>query len=179
MQLVYERQMHNGLSVLGNYTYSKCLTNQMVFGGTLPLYRAEWLPGFGIGRDYQVCSTDAKHVTHVSGTYQLPIGRGKMLFQQANSVAQAMVGRWAVNFIYTHESGQPFTIPCPVATSAFFGCNANVLPGQNLYPALHNQQQWLNPAAFAKIAKPAVTGQTDFSFLGGEAGQARRTASAM
>jgi hypothetical protein len=172
LQLVYERQMHAGFSMLANYTYSKCLTDQLVFGGTLPLYRAEWLPGFGIGRDYQVCATDATHVTHISGTYQLPVGQGKMLFQQANGVAQAVIGGWALNFIYTHESGQPFTIPCPVATSAFFGCNANVLPGQNIYAGPHNQQQWLNPAAFAN-PRPAVTGQTDFSFLGGEAGQAR------
>jgi hypothetical protein len=172
LQLVYARQMNDGLSLLANYTYSKCLTNQMVFGGTLPLYRAEWLPGFGIGPDYQLCATDATQVTHVSGTYELPVGQGRRFFSGSHGFLQGVIGGWMVNFIFTHESGQPFTIKCPVATTAFFGCNANLVPGQNIYAGPHNQHQWLNPTAFAN-PPVAVAGETSFAVLGGRAGQAR------
>jgi hypothetical protein len=172
LQVVYARQMHYGLSALANYTYSKCLTNQLVFGGTLPLYRAEWLPGAGIRQDYQICPTDVRQVTHISGTYELPVGRGRQFMSGGNRWAQAFLGGWAVNGIFTHETGQPFTIKCPVATSAFFGCNANVLPGANVYAGPHNQKQWLNPAAFANPAI-ATTGQSSLAFLGGQAGQVR------
>jgi hypothetical protein len=164
--------MTHGLSVLANYTYSRCLTNQIVFGGTLPLYRAEYLPGFGIGQDYQLCQTDSTHVFHGSGTYEVPLGHGRQFLSGVNSWVDTAIGGWAFNYIFTHQSGQPFTLSCPVATSAFFGCYANVQPGANIYAGPHDQQQWLNPAAFVNppIASAA---QTSFAVLGGRGMQAR------
>jgi hypothetical protein len=72
----------------------------------------------------------------------------------------------------TEQGGQPFTIGCPVSTNAFFGCNANVVPGQNIYAGPHNQNQWLNPSAFATPPMATAASATVAS-LGGEAMQAR------
>jgi hypothetical protein len=161
------------LTLLANYTWSKCLTDQHTQAGQNQQYRAEWLPGFGITRDYALCDTDATNVFHLSGSWQLPVGRGKMLLSDANRAVDAFLGGWAINFIYGYQSGQPFTINCPVTTAAGFGCFANVVQGQNIYAGPHNYKQWLNPAAFAQ--PPAVTsiGQTDYSPLGGSGQQAR------
>jgi hypothetical protein len=172
MQLVYNRRLSHGLQVLANYTFAKCLTDQIVFGGTLPLYRAEYLPGFGVGADYQLCPTDVAQVVHASGMYELPVGKGRQFIAGANPLVQALVGGWAFNFIFTHQTGQPFTVPCPTKTTAFFGCNANLVPGVNKYAGPHNQQQWLNPAAFANPPIASAT-QTSFAVLGGEGEQAR------
>ena len=172
LQAVYTRQMTHGLSVLANYTYSRCTTDQIVFGGTLPLYRAEWLPGFGIAGDDQLCPTDTTHVIHASGTYELPVGQGRQFLGDANRLLNTALGVWAFNYIFTHQSGQPFTIPCPVSTTAFFGCNANVVPGANMYAGPHNQQQWLNPAAFANPPVATAT-ESSFAVLGGQGEQAR------
>ena len=172
LQLSYARRMASGLSVLANYTFAKCLTDQMVFGGTLPLYRAEWLPGFGINADYRLCPTDVAQVVHVSGTYELPVGRGRTFLSGSNRVVDGFLGGWALNYIFTHETGQPVTIGCPTPTTAFFGCDANLVPGVNKYAGLHNQQQWLNPAAFSQPPVASAT-QTSFAVLGGEATQAR------
>jgi hypothetical protein len=91
---------------------------------------------------------------------------------KVNKATDLVLGGWIINFIYTYQTGQPVTVTCPTATSAF-GCFAKVVPGANIYGGLHNYTQWLNPAAFA--APPAATtiGQTDYSPLGGSPQQAR------
>src|SRR5271170_6964479 len=173
LQTTYEHQSRYGLTVLANYTWSKCLTDQHTQAGQNQQYRAEWLPGFGITRDYALCDTDATNVFHLSGSWQLPVGRGKMLLSDANRVVDAFLGGWAVNGIYAYQSGQPFTINCPVTTAAGLGCFANVVPGQGLYAGPHNHTQWLNPNAFAQPALATAIGQTDYSVLGGGGQQAR------
>jgi hypothetical protein len=173
LQTTYEHQFGGGLSLLANYTYSKCLTNQHTQASQNQQYRAEWLPGFGIGADYALCDTDATHLTHVSGSYQLPVGRGQKILSNANKLVDAFLGGWAVNFIYSYQSGQPFTINCPVSTTSNFGCFANTVSGQDMYAGPHNQTQWLNPAAFSQPALATAIGQTDYSVLGGRGQQAR------
>ena len=78
-QFTYERQLSHGLSLLANYTYSRCLSDQYTIVTQTPGYRAEWLPGFGINADYGLCETDASNVVHLSGTFDLPFGRGRAL----------------------------------------------------------------------------------------------------
>jgi len=173
MQATYEHELSYGLTLLANYTWSKCMSDQHTQASQNQQYRAEWLPGFGIAADYALCDTDATDVFHLSGSWQLPIGRGRTLLSSANRAVDAVVGGWAVNFIYGYQSGQPFTINCPVTTSAGFGCFAPVVQGQNLYAGPHNYKQWLNPAAFAQPAAATTIGQTDYSVLGGSGQQAR------
>jgi hypothetical protein len=173
LQAVYTRELASGLSVLANFTYSKCFSDAAQFQTGFGGYRAEWLPGFGIKGDNQLCLSDSTKVLHASGQYNLPVGRGERILGTSNKTEDAFIGGWAVNFVITHQSGQPFTIGCPIATTAFFGCNANVVPGQDLYAGPHNQSQWLNPKAFANPPVATQVGQAGYSVLGGQAGQAR------
>jgi len=172
LQSTYEHQMNYGLYLLANYTYSKCMSDQHTQADTNQQYRAQWLPNFGIKGDYALCDADATHLVHVAGSYNLPFGRGRALFATMNRVEDALLGGWVVNGFYTHESGQPFTVTCPVSTTADFGCFAD-LTGQNLYAGPHNAAQWLNPAAFAEPPAATTIGQTDYSPLGGGQEQAR------
>lgn len=172
LQATVEHQMSAGLYLLGNYTWSKCMSNQHTQADTNQQYRAEWLPGFGIRRDYALCDADATDLVHIAGTYNLPFGRGRSYGAGMNRAENAFLGGWIVNFFYTHESGQPFTINCPTATTADFSCFAD-LTGQSLYAGPHNVTQWLNPAAFAEPPAATTTGQTDYAPLGGEQEQAR------
>jgi len=173
LQATYEHQMSAGLYLLANYTWSKCMSNQHTQASQNQQYRAEWLPGFGIGREYALCDTDATHLVHVSGSYNLPFGRGRSFLSNANKVEDAILGGWIVNFIYSHQTGQPFTISCPVSTTSDFGCFANVVKGESLYAGPHNPTQWLNPKAFAQPAAATQIGQPDYSPLGGGQQQAR------
>jgi hypothetical protein len=173
LQTTYEHQFGGGLSLLANYTFSKCLTDQHTQASQNQQYRAEWLAGFGIAADRALCDTDATHLMHVSGSYELPIGNGKKFLSNTSKVVNAILGGWAVNFIYSYQSGQPFTINCPVSTTANFGCFANVVSGQDMYAGPHNYTQWLNPAAFSQPALATAIGQSDYSVLGGGGQQAR------
>ena len=172
-QLTYEHQVSHGLTMLGNYTFSKCMSDQKTQAKATPNYRAQWLPGFGIAGDYGLCDVDAAHVVHVSGTYALPIGHQRAYLANTNGFVDAIIGGWSANFIYSYQSGQPFTIGCPIATTTGLGCNANVVPGADIYAGPHNRTQWLNPNAFANPAKAVSVGQTDYSVLGGSPQQAR------
>ena len=67
-----------------------------------------------------------------------PFGHGRAFMANANRAADALLGGWMINGFYTLQSGQPFTVNCPVATTADFGCFANVVPGQGLYTGGHN-----------------------------------------
>lgn len=174
LQAVYQHELSAGLSLLANYTFSKCMTSERAAEGqNLPSYRAEWLPGFGEKADYTLCATDSKHVIHSSGTYILPVGRGKSLLGNENWIADLFVGGWTTNFIYSLQTGQPGTIGCPIGTTANFGCFANTVKGQNLNAGPHNASQWLNPAAFANPPKAISIGQTDIAPLGGKPNQFR------
>jgi hypothetical protein len=173
LQTTYEHQTSYGLYMLGNYTYSKCMSDQHTQAGQNQQYRAEWLPGFGITRDYALCDTDAANLVHLAGIYKLPFGSGRAFMGNASRGVNAIVGGWSVNAIYSHQSGQPFTITCPVATTSDYGCFAFTVPGQNMYAGPHNFMQWLNPAAFAQPPLATTIGQTDYSPLGGSQEQAR------
>jgi hypothetical protein len=172
LQVTYQRQMSAGLSLLGNYTYSKCMSDQHTQASQNQQYRAQWLPGFGIQKDYGLCDTDATHLVHISGSYDLPFGRGRRFLGGASRATDAVLGGWAVNFIYTYQGGQPFTVTCPVATSEF-GCFADVVPSVDMYAGPHNKTQWLNPAAFAEPPAATTIGETNFAVLGGGPQQAR------
>ncbi len=173
MQFTYEHQLSYGLTLLGNYTYSKCFSNQRTQGTATNAYRAEWLPNFGISGDYGLCDTDATNVVHISGSYALPVGRGRQYFSGSSRLVDAFIGGWSVNYIYTFQSGQPLTINCATATTSDFGCFAPTVAGQNIYAGPHNPTQWLNPLAFSQPAKATEIGQTDYSVLGGGPQQAR------
>jgi hypothetical protein len=174
MQVVYQHQLSRGLSALANYTYAQCMTSERAAEGQggMPGYRAEWLPGFGERADYALCATDATQVIHGSGTYNLPFGRNRA-FSTDNRIADLLIGGWVTNFIYSLQTGQPFTVGCPNQTTANFGCFAPMVKGQNPYAGPHNATQWLNPAAFGLAPVATSIGQTDFSPLGGPPMQVR------
>lgn len=168
LQAVFQHQFRDGLAVLANYTYAKCMADEAGKTGLSNGYRALWLPGFGMQADYALCNADATHLVHVAGQYELPIGKGKVVLRNSGKLANALLGGWQVNYIFTYQGGQPFNMSCPTGTTSDFGCDALWLPGLDPYGGPHNQNQWLNPAAFAQPAAATQIGQTDYSVLGGQ-----------
>ena len=173
MQINYERRFSGGLSILADHTWSQCRTDARDrLNSNIGGYRAPGLPGFGIQGDYSLCEFDVRQIVHFSGLYQLPVGRGKTLLQDSGRIVNTALGGWRMSWILTLQGGQPFTIGCNPSTSASFGCNALLVPGQNIYGGSHNVNQWLNPAAFHNPPAATAIGQSDFSPLGGAPTQA-------
>jgi hypothetical protein len=174
-QLSVERRFSqvSGLQFLAGYTYSKNRgdAHDLLNGGGDQGYRAPYLPNFGIQGDYGLVNFDIRNNFVLSGTYELPFGKGKHWGSSASGAENAILGGWSTNWILTLQDGQPMTIPCATGTSSGIGCYA-LLTGRSVTAGPHNVNQWLNPAAFATPVTTATIGQTDYAPLGGAASQA-------
>jgi len=168
LQVNYERRVSQGLSILGNFTWSSCLSDAVdVLNQTaLTGYRAAFLPRFGMHGDFGHCDFDINKVVHFSGIYELPFGHERHFLGNSGRVLNAVVGGWNTNWILTLQGGQPGTVPCTIPTTTGFGCDALKVAGKNMYAGQHNQNQWMNPAAFATPPVATTIGQQDYSPLG-------------
>ena len=168
LQLNYERRFSAGLSVLANFTWSKCRTDaQDVLNGTAIGERAARLPGFGLRGDYGLCDFDISKVFHLSGNYELPFGHGHRFLGNSKGVADAVIGGWSTNWILTLQDGQPWTVGCVISTTSDYGCDALLVPGQSITSGPHNVNQWINPAAFQSPPVATTIGQSNYAPLGG------------
>ena len=175
LQANYERRVGHGLSVLGNFTWASCMNDatDVLNPTALFIYRAPFLPHFGIHGDFSRCDFDINKVVHFSGMYELPFGKGRHFLGGSSGVLNAILGGWDTNWILTLEDGQPGTVPCAISTTSGFGCYALTVPGVDLYAGKHNQDQWMNPGAFQTPPVATTIGQTDYSPLGGAPAQFR------
>jgi hypothetical protein len=154
--------------VLANFTWSKCRTDaQDVLNNTAVTSRAPLLTGFGLQGDYGLCDFDIPKVVHVSGTYELPFGRGRQFLSGSKGVVEAFLGGWSTNWILTLQDGMPGTVPCVISTTSGFGCNALLVPGESITAGPHDVNQWLNAAAFASPPVATAIGQSNYAPLGG------------
>lgn len=167
LQATIEHQYSHGLSILGNFTWQKTLTDARdPLENDIGSYRAAQLAGFGIRGDRGRADFDVKRVLHVSGLYEIPYGSNRGFGADAPRLLQAVLGDWDLSANLVLEDGNPFTVGCATATSASYGCNAVLVPGQNPY-AHSSVSHFLNAAAFATPAPATSIGQTDLTPLGG------------
>ena len=105
LQAVLQKRISNGLQGQVAYTWSHCLTNNSGYYGTWgdatqataqdPYYQNLYNPH----ADYASCYYDSRNILSAYATYDLPIGRDKMIGKNMNSVANAVVGGWQVSSI--------------------------------------------------------------------------------
>uniref|UniRef100_Q029C2 TonB-dependent receptor, plug n=1 Tax=Solibacter usitatus (strain Ellin6076) TaxID=234267 RepID=Q029C2_SOLUE len=60
---------------------------------------------------------DRTHVVTINSVYDLPFGKGKHFLNGAHSVVNQVAGGWSINGLYTHMSGEPFSVYSGVRTS--------------------------------------------------------------
>ena len=178
-QTVYQRQFADGSSLSANYTFSKCLSDNIGKTGLGQGIRALWLPGMGARADYALCTADMRQIIKANGELAVPVGRGSAYLSKISPVEDAFIGGWHLDFNLTHYSGMPFNVGCqnPSQGANFaggFGCNAP-LSGTNPYAGFKTRLQWVNPAAFVRMPYNPVTanGQNILSDLGTTPNQVR------
>jgi hypothetical protein len=143
------RRFHDGLSVLGGYTFSKSTDNgsgiRVLDGDTLFPQNS-----FCLDCEWGLSVFDVRHRFVSSILYELPFGEGKPFAQ--TGVGSAILGGWQISTIITKSSGFPRT--------AYVGTDrSNTGGGQDrpnvtgLDPDLPGDQQttarWFNTDAFA------------------------------
>lgn len=167
LQTNYQHRFAGGFALLANYTYSKVRSDAKdLLNGNVNGYRAPYLPRFGIQGDYGLADFDVRNVVHVSGSYELPFGKGRR-WVSSSGAANAILGGWTTNWILTLQDGQPMSFFCSVSTQSGMGCIPLLVPGQNPIGGPHNVNRWLNPKAFANPPVATAIGQTDYAPLGG------------
>ena len=95
LQTRFEKRFSNGLQFLANYQWSKMLeaTNRLNPGDS----RLQYL----------VAGEDRPQRFVFSGSYELPIGKGKALLGNSGAWGNRLVGGWQLNTIYSLQSGGP------------------------------------------------------------------------
>jgi hypothetical protein len=134
LQVVVNRQFSRGLSVYGNYVWSKYMANLQsslvsdnVSGSNRPL------DYYNLKLEKAVSQHDIPHMFKAFADYELPIGRGKALASNSGRVANALAGGWSISAILNYFSGLPlgFTGSAPLSAQGWNGVTnrANIAPG--------------------------------------------------
>ncbi|HEY1757984.1 MAG TPA: carboxypeptidase regulatory-like domain-containing protein [Bryobacteraceae bacterium] len=93
-----EKRYRSGFSLMGNYTWSKCL-------GTP--YQDEFAWHVNMHLDYGHCTEDINQIMSVNSIYELPFGRGRQ-FLNRNGALNEIAGGWKIAGIMTLHTG-PWT----------------------------------------------------------------------
>jgi hypothetical protein len=137
----------------GNFTWSKNLDMNSALTGAQANNQAQMvLNRNNLRMDWGPSAFNVKYQGSISGSYELPFGRGKQWLRDANGIAAKVAGGWQLNGIATLLGGFPFT---PQIGSNRSGDGDTRNPDRpSLNPAftgpviLGTPSQWFNPNAF-------------------------------
>ena len=155
LQIRVQKRMSHGLTVQGNYAWSKSLDTGTGngHGSGIDIYQNAYTPGLNYGlSDFNAANTLVGQVV-----YELPFGHGRDF--ALHGIADQVFGGWRVSSVFTARSGTPFTpvIQSSVAGAIDPGLAPSISAGSTLYPdviaspGVSNQTltHWFNPAAYA------------------------------
>ncbi len=106
LQATIKMHAQNGLTLLGNYVYSKCMDNNSdTFGGVSVINK------FNPNLDYARCDFDRTQLANISVVYALPH------VASLHGWTGKVVNGWQLSSIVTIESGGPFSVRSGVDNS--------------------------------------------------------------
>ncbi len=100
------RRLSHGLLVQGSYTWSKGISNMYASSSTV---YSDYYSLRKTGLSRGISPWDITHALKVNWIYEMPFGRGKMLFSGAGSVMDRIIGGWAFHGTARIQSGSPFS----------------------------------------------------------------------
>ncbi len=153
LQVDVIHRFSHGLQFRANYTWSKDLDmNSGLTGAQAGNQSQMVLDPYDPRRDWGPSAYNIPNSFSLSGTYELPFGKGQPWAANLGSFGERLVSRWQFNTIVTLQSGFPFT---PVIGSNQSGDGDTRNPDRpSLNPAftgpvvLGNPNEWFNPSAF-------------------------------
>jgi TonB dependent receptor len=143
----------SGLQFRANYTYSKDLDiNSALTGAQANNQPQMVLDPYDIRRDWGPSAYNIPNSASISGTYELPFGKGKPWANSLGSAGNRLVSGWQVNAIVSLLDGFPFT---PEVGSNQSGDGDTRNPDRpSINPAftgpviVGSPNEWFNPHAF-------------------------------
>jgi hypothetical protein len=170
LQAVLKHRLSKGLDAQVAYTYSKCLSDSGGFYGTWGSTQAShgqvgWTSIFAPRMDWGPCFFDETHILTSYATYQIPIGKGKLLGNNMSRAMDAVAGGWQIGAAVTVHSGnamsdfegwggQSEAYATNGASAAFGGdrsdCNGPVnYVKQHATSSAGGYVQWFDPSTFS------------------------------
>jgi hypothetical protein len=134
MQMTVSRRMENGLSLTGNYTFSRALDGSS--GTPQNAYDAH--------PDYGLSSVHRKHLLNVNYIYDLPFFR-----RHTSSVVRTVLAGWEVAGVTTYQSGAPnsISVQSDVARIGANSSRATLVANPNLSSGERTLARWFNTEA--------------------------------
>jgi hypothetical protein len=146
LQTKLEHRAGNGLTGLISYTWSKFLQfNQSpALGGN-----------YGYERTYSPFNTPQNLA--MSGTYQIPVGRGRKFLATSSRPVDILLGGWQLQTIIVLRSGLPYTpvVGSDVANTGVGGQRPNLNPAGGSATFHKSLTKWFDPTRY--VAAPALT----------------------
>jgi len=146
LQTKLEQRASHGLTALVSYTWSKMLQEAQTpaVGGNL-------------GYEHTYSPYNIPQNLAISGTYQLPVGRGRSFLNKSNGAVDAVLGGWQVQTIIVLRSGVPYTpvVGSDVANTGVGSQRPNLNPAGGSKTFKKSLKQWFDPTAY--VAAPQYT----------------------
>ena len=156
LQAEFRQRLNHGMQFNANYTLSHSLVEGPVNG-----YQANAGGSFQTDRNfrlsYRPSSYDIRHIFHLSGTYDLPFGKGKA-FLNNSQLADEVMGGWTLGTILIFQTGPPSQILGGYTTVNASDGGVNFAPGvtartiQNSVGVYRSGNPWVetvNPSLLA------------------------------
>ncbi len=143
MQVKMEKRFSKGLSYLFSYALNRDIS---LYGSDTTAAPTLYAPA---NYDRGTSPNERRHILSVSGSYEIPFGRGHKLGGGMPRVLNAIAGGWQLSSIYRFVSGAPLTLSVNGAT---LGNGVNARPDivGDWHLANPAPNLWFNPDAFAK-----------------------------
>jgi len=153
LQVDLIRHFQHGLQFRANYTWSKDLDiNSALTGAQANNQPQMVMDPYDVRRDWGPSAYNLPNSANLSGTYALPVGKGRALAGNFGDFTDRLVSGWQLNAIVTLLSGFPFT---PQVGSNQSGDGDTRNPDRPSVKSafsgpvvLGNPNEWFNPHAF-------------------------------
>jgi len=107
-----------------------------------------------------ISDLDVPHRLSVSAIYELPFGNGKPIGSDASGVAEAIIGGWQIQGVYTYQSG----FPVAFGTDGFYN-GTDPVNGSDIALDQTSTSRWINTDVFTSILTGSSTLATPVDHL--------------
>ena len=110
VQAVLNKRLSRGLSVNATYTFSKTMEEAIQQPGTQDS-TASYIDDIAKLKNRSLAFSDRPHRFTISGTLQLPFGKGQRFMSDAGGFKNLLLGGWEMAGLYIFNTGRPWQLP--------------------------------------------------------------------
>jgi hypothetical protein len=107
LQIELRRRMSAGLLLHANYTFGKSMTDA---SASSSIAQSNYVSLRNPGLNRTLSPFDIRHSFKADFIYELPVGRGQMLWGDVGNKTNWLVGGWGLNGTFRIQSGSPFNL---------------------------------------------------------------------